>query len=208
MAFLNHSGEGTGVDAASTGLDVTWGIAKAIFGKPILAEWQRNSSDLIRRAEKISGLSREDIAELLEANPDLVPLTTRILFAAGTRHSDEVLKALSAVLAYALVNPEGVDDAQVYVDVLEKLGTHHIRLLKRAEHLMLELPRFGASDLYRDSGMSDAMGRMSLNDLVQADLLTEARTHVQAMSVSNTPMYELTDSGRLVLEVLERVKDQ
>ena len=196
------------MDAASTGLDVTWGIAKVIFGKPILAEWQRNSSDLIRRAEKISGLSREDIAELLETHPDLVPLTTRILFAAGTRHSDEVLKALSAVLAYALVNPEGVDDAQVYVDVLEKLGAHHIRLLKRAEHLMLELPRFGASDLYRDSGMSDAMGRMSLNDLVQADLLTEARTHVQAMSVSNTPMYELTDSGRLVLEVLERVKDQ
>lgn len=196
------------MDAVSTGLDVTWGIAKAILGKPVVAEWQRNNSDLIRRAEKISGLSREDIAERLETHPDLVPLTTRILFAAGTRHSDEVLKALSAVLADALVNPERVDDAQVYVDVLEKLGAHHIRLLRRAEHLMLELPRFGATDLYRDSGMSGAMGRICLNDLVQADLLAEARTHVQAVSVSNTPMYELTDSGRLVLEVLERVKDQ
>lgn len=196
------------MDAASTGLDVTWGIAKAIFGKPVVAEWQRNNSDLIRRAEKISGLSREDIAELLETHPDLVPLTTRILFAAGMRHSDEVLKALSAVLADALVNPERVDDAQVYVDVLEKLGAHHIRLLRRAEHLMLELPRFGATDLYRDSGMSEAMGRICLNDLVQADLLTEARTHMQAVSVSSTPMYELTDSGRLVLEVLERVKNQ
>lgn len=29
-----------------------------------------------------------------------------------------------------------------------------------------------------------------------------------AISVWNTPMYEQTDSGRLVLEVLERVKDQ
>lgn len=196
------------MDAASTGLDVTWGTAKAMFGKPLVAEWQRNGSDLIRRAEKISGLSREDISELLETHPDLVPLTTRILFAAGTRHSDEVLKALSAVLADALVNPERVDDAQVYVDVLEKLGAHHIRLLRRAEHLTLELPRFGATDLYRDSGMSEAMGRICLNDLVQADLLTQARTHVQAVSVPNTPMYELTDSGRLVLEVLERVRDQ
>ena len=196
------------MDAASTGLDVTWGIAKAIFGRQILAERQRNNSNLIRRAEKISGLSREDIAERLEAHPALVPLTTRILFAAGTRHSDEILKALSAVLADALVNPQRVDDAQVYVDVLEKLGTHHIRLLRCAEHLMLELPRFGALDLYRDSGMSEAMGRICLNDLVQADLLTQARTHVQAVTVSDTPMYELTDSGRLVLEVLERVNEQ
>jgi len=196
------------VDAASTGLDVTWGIAKAMFGKPVVAEWQRNGSDLIRRAARISGLSREDIVERLDAHPDLLPLTTRILFAAGTRHSDEVLKALSAVLADALVNPERIDDAQVYVDVLEKLGAHHIRLLRRAEHLMLELPRFGATDLYRDSGMSGAMGRICLNNLVQADPLTEARTHVQIVSVSSTTMYELTDSGRLVLEVLERVRDQ
>lgn len=196
------------MDTAQTGLDVTWGIAKGIFGKHVVAEWQRNNSDLIRRAERISGLSREDIAERLEAQPDLVPLTTRILFAAGTRHSDEVLKALSAVLAEALAKPESVDDAHVYVDILEKLGAHHIRLLRRAEHLMLEFPRFGVTDLYRDSGISEAMGRICLNDLVQADLLAEARTHVQAVSVSNTPTYELTDSGRLILEVLERVKDQ
>ena len=196
------------MDIASTGLDLTLGLAKSAFWAPMVAEWQRYGSECIRLAERLSGLSREDITERLEMNPDLVPLTTRILFAAGTRHSDEVLKALSAVLANALANPQKVDDAQVYVDVLEKLGAHHIRLLRRAEQLMGNLPRFGSLDLFSESGMSDAMARICLNDLVQADLLAEARTHMQAVSLSNTPMYELTDSGRLVLEVLDRVRDR
>ena len=193
------------MDAASTGLDFTWGIAKVVW-PPVVAEWQRNSSLCIRLAEELSGLSREDIAERLETHHDLVPLMARILFAAGTRHSDEILKALSAVLADALVNPHKVDDAQVYVNLLERLGAHHVHLLRRAELLMVELPRFGATDLYQGSGISEAMGRICLNDLVQADLLTDARTHVQAVSLSNAPMYELTGSGRLVLEVLARVK--
>ena len=169
-------------------------------------EWKRRASKCIRLAEQHSGLAREDIAETLEAEPHLLTLTNRILYAAGMRGSDEVLLGLSAVLGEALREPRRADEAEVYVSILEKLTAPHIELLRYARTLSQETPRSCFTSLTSNSGLPPAIARVCLNDLVQGDLMAEARLRAQTYSTLQTPMFEVTPTGELVLEVLGRVK--
>lgn len=169
-------------------------------------EWKRRASLCIRLAEQHSGLSREDISEILETDPQLVTLTNRVLYSAGLRGSDEVLLGLSAVLGDAMRGPHKTDEAEVYVSILEKLTTPHIELLRYAHGLSQETPRSCFASLINNSGLPPAVARVCLNDLVQGDLMAEARLQTQTYSTLQTPMFEVTPTGGLVLEVLGRVQ--
>jgi hypothetical protein len=46
-------------------------------------EWGRNRSKALKVATKVSGLSRGDLAERIENEPELVPLLTRLLWEAA-----------------------------------------------------------------------------------------------------------------------------
>lgn len=169
-------------------------------------EWKRRASICIRLAELHSGLPREDIAETLETDPHLLTLTNRVLYAAGMRGSDEVLLGLSAVLGDTLREPSKADEAEVYVSILEKLTAPHIELLRYAHTLSQVTPRSCFTSLTNGSGLPPAIARVCLNDLVQGDLMQEARLQAQTYSTLQTPMFEVTPTGELVLEVLSRVK--
>lgn len=169
-------------------------------------EWKRRASLCIHLAEQYSGLTREDIGETLKNEPHLLTLTNRVLYAAGMRGSDEVLLGLSAVLGGALRMPSEADEAEVYVSILEKLTAPHIELLRYAHTLFQETPRSCFTSLTNNSGLLPAIARVCLNDLVQTDLMAEARLQAQTYSTLQTPMFEVTQTGDLILDVLGRVK--
>ena len=169
-------------------------------------EWKRRASLCIRLAEQHSGLSREEIAETLDTDPQLLTLINRVLYAAGMRGSDEALLGLSAVLGDAIREPNKTDEAEVYVSILEKLTTPHIELLRYAHSLSQETPRSCFTSLINNCGLPSAVARVCLNDLVQGDLMAEARLQTQTYSTLQTPMFEVTPTGELVLEVLGRVQ--
>ncbi len=86
------------------GLGPLLGPLAARLSQALGEEWQRNTSRSLRAAEKVSGLSREDLAEAIAADPRLVPLLTRVLFQAGMSGSDDKLQALGAGLGWAVAD--------------------------------------------------------------------------------------------------------
>lgn len=93
-------------------------------------EWARNASTSIRAAEQISGMSREDIAEALEDDPKLIPLVTRLLFAAGQTGHDEILLGMGVALGDALRSRDRIDDAELVLMGIQHLRPQHIRVLR------------------------------------------------------------------------------
>ena len=75
-------------------------LAKRAF-KSIREEWARNSSKALRAAERISGMSREELSDRISDDPRLIPLVTRVLYAAGMTGQDTILRALGTALGDA-----------------------------------------------------------------------------------------------------------
>ena len=46
-------------------------------------EYRRNTSTALSAAERRAGMSREELAEAIADDPRLIPLVTRLLYAAG-----------------------------------------------------------------------------------------------------------------------------
>lgn len=59
------------------------------FSTAIRAEHAHNTSIALRAAERAAHMSLEDLALAIEENPPLVPLVTRLLFAAGMTGQEE-----------------------------------------------------------------------------------------------------------------------
>ncbi len=83
----------------------------------------------------ISGLSRNDLEELLEEDPALTPLYLRVLWAAGMNGHDETLRAMGATLGEA-VRSRDCDDAESIADAdqallgMSRLTPRHFRVLR------------------------------------------------------------------------------
>src|SRR3954447_61548 len=78
------------------------GTASQWMARKIHEEWARHRSTALRAAERTSGLSREDLAETVSADPRLVPLVTRLLYAAGMNGHDGTLRAMGAAFGDAV----------------------------------------------------------------------------------------------------------
>ena len=176
----------------------------------VRAEYRRNTSTALRAAERASGMSREDLQERIADDPNLVPLLVKVLFSAGTNGFDDVLKAMGAALGAAVLDPNTVNDAEIVLAAISDLKKHHIHLLTAATqepplvqvegedprrvHWMLET-------LATEAGMSDDMTGLCAAGLVNSGLL-------RTMSLYGGLGYEVTDLGRLVLEVLAAHRDE
>ena len=160
----------------------------------IREEWARRTSRLIRIAEIDSGLSREDLSERIREHPQLVPLVTRIVFLAGTRGSDDVLRGLGSLLGTLAENPARTDEAEV-------------QLLQLAKALCGTTPRVDRETLLAGAPLPDTTARLALNDLLGMDLLAEVHTHLQRSSLRQVPQYEVTSSGDTVLAVLSSIAE-
>lgn len=60
-------------------------------------EWSRNHSIALEAAEDASGLTREQLADLLAEDAAFVPLSVRLLYAAGISGYEPTLRAMGAI---------------------------------------------------------------------------------------------------------------
>ena len=104
-------------------------LAKRAF-KSIREEWARNSSKALRAAERISGMSREELSDRISDDPRLIPLVTRVLYAAGMTGQDTILRALGTALGDAVQNPEKVDEVELLLIGISDLRRHHVVILE------------------------------------------------------------------------------
>lgn len=86
----------------------------------------------IELATQRAGISREDLAERLERDPQLVPLFVRVLYAAGMNGHDRTLRLLGGFLGDALSDVSQVDDVSLMLAAVENLSEHHIKVLELA----------------------------------------------------------------------------
>jgi hypothetical protein len=182
-----------------------------VFGKRLSRsmreEWARNSSKALRAAERISGLSREELADHISVNPRLIPLTTRVLYAAGMTGQDPILRALGAALGEAVRDPQKIDESEILLIGMTELRAHHIVILE----VMTENPPtprnaksavqyWVGSALADKSGYSRDVVNMCIAGLVRSGLISQAES---TYGVS----YEITDLGRTALEVLDDLNE-
>jgi hypothetical protein len=199
--------------------DLAGGVVELIPGAgPILApfakrafrrmqeEWARNNSTALRTAERISGMTREELADHISENPRLVPLAIRVLYAAGMTGQDAVLRALGTALGDAVRDPEKIDEAELLLVGMADLRKQHIVILE----IMTEPPRpleadtsfYWHSELLADkSGFSRDLVNMCISGLARSGLI---RPVENAYGVC----YEISDLGRTALEVLDELDTQ
>src|SRR5450631_2725122 len=98
--------------------------------RAVRAERARNFSVAIKAAERMSGRTREQLAEAIEEDPRLVPLVTRLLYAAGMTGQEESLWLMGAAFGDAVREPEKLDDAEMVLGAMTDLRAHHVRVLQ------------------------------------------------------------------------------
>ncbi len=96
----------------------------------VLAEHARARSVALRAAEESSGLTREEISDLLVQKPAVVPLVTRVLFLAGMNGHDEILEMLGGVLGSILLAPDDTEEAELILAGIADLKRIHLQVLR------------------------------------------------------------------------------
>jgi hypothetical protein len=106
-----------------------------VLGRRLLSkvreERTRRQSRALKIAEQRSGLSREGLAEKIAEEPQLVPLVTRLLHAAGMNGHDQTLDALGAAFGRAVAERESRDECELILVALADLTEDHTRTLLR-----------------------------------------------------------------------------
>ena len=170
--------------------------------RKVQAERKRNTSVALRAAEWVSGKSREDLAEEIADRPELVPLLTRLLHAAGMNGHDDVLEALGTAFGDAVKEPSKVGEAELILEVLEGLTADHIRVLR----VLITAPQDARDRGWRASEI--AGHEMSLNTALICVATLGARGLAQELQgFGGTPgLYGITDTGLIVLDAVDEAR--
>lgn len=169
---------------------------------------ERNASTALAAAERVSGLTREELAAAIADDPRLVPLLTRLLYAAGMTGQDEMLKAMGAALGDAVRDRQRINEAELLLMALAELRTHHIDVLR----VLLTEPPPPADN-------PSGKGAWVMNVIAEQAGLREDFTSLCLMGLVNGGLavpqtlwgatgYAPTDIGRTVLEVLDQLAPQ
>lgn len=175
------------------------GTAMGRMMRAVCAEWARNGSKALAVAQTVSGLSREDLAESIAHSPELIPLHTRLLYAAGMTGHDATLRAMGAVFGDAVKNPDQINECELILAALTDLTPAHTRLLQM---LSTDPPQINekvsiwyVDNLEERSGLPTSIVPLCLAALVGRGL---AATHpVLDLDFA----YTITTLGRTVLGV-------
>jgi hypothetical protein len=161
-------------------------------------ETARRRSVALRAAESLAGCSREDLADQITADPRLVPLLTRVLFAAGMNGHDETLGLMGASLGLAISTRERLDEAELVLDAIERLGELELSVLTAVvDQRNQGKDAFTALDIQEVAQPTPGrLARLALSGLLAKGLM-------EATSGFGALVYELTPTGETVLEVLE-----
>lgn len=94
------------------------------------AEHRRNRSKVMDAAERRSGMSREDLAEAIASQPELVPLATRIMFAAVVTGQARTLEVIGALFGEAASDQRPIDEVDLMLGSISDLHDVHFRFLQ------------------------------------------------------------------------------
>lgn len=130
-------------------------------------ELTRSQSRALAVAEQVSGLSREELAERIAADPRLIPLLTRLAYTAGMTGRDELLQTLGAAFGHAAAAPESIDACEAVLIGAASLQPHDVMVL-RAVRGRPVLSGAEAADAFTTKVLSGLVG-LSL-DTVDASL--------------------------------------
>lgn len=182
--------------------------AKWLTGQ-VSREWGRNRSAALYAAECASGLTREELGAAIAEDPRLVPLVTRLLHAAGMNGHDRTLEAMGAAFGDAVRHRDAIDECELILSSLADLtDAHTVVMLKLSEEAPVVEPY--------DPGRPDAQrARAWRPDLLFQAVPLPERVTVLCIAalvarglirVSDTWAggYELTELGRVLLEVLKQ----
>jgi hypothetical protein len=183
---------------------LTLPFAGTIMGRmmgAVCAEWARNGSKALAVAQTVSGLSREDLAESIAQSPELIPLHTRLLYAAGMTGHDGTLRSMGAVLGDAVKNSDRINECELILTALTDLTPAHTQLL---QVLSTDPPQINekvslwyVDNLEERSGLPPSVVPLCLAAIVGRGLA--ATEPVYDLSFK----YTITALGRTVLGVLE-----
>lgn len=202
-AAVDLAGELAG--AALPGL----GAVSKVFAVGLLREWGRNRSVALRAAERASGMTREEIGEAIAEDPRLVPLATRLLHAAGMNGHDRTLKAMGAAFGDALRDRQSVDECElILASLVDVTDAHTLIMIKLTETgpytepVDSNDPDRKRSRGWRPDTLQQAMPLPSrVTALCVAALIARGLVRI---SDTWAAVYELTELGRVLLEVVEQ----
>ncbi len=97
--------------------------------RKVREEHEGRRSVALAAAERVSGMTREEIGERISDNPQLLSLVTRVLHAAGMNGHDGTLRAMGAALGHAAADPGAAEEAELVLTVLSDLTEHHAHVL-------------------------------------------------------------------------------
>jgi hypothetical protein len=187
--------------AAAVELIPIVGPAAGVFTRrsmvKIREEHERRVSLALRAAERIAGLTREELGDAIGEDPELVPLVTRILYAAGMNGYDRTLEAMGRALGDAVRDRDRIDEVDLILTALADLTAAHVSVLQA-------LARFSTENadaphhLYvrEESVLSSRVVELCLAGLVSRGLV-DGTTGLDAVTE-----YEISELGRTLLAVL------
>jgi hypothetical protein len=170
-------------------------LAKRV-GESIAGEWRRNLSTALRSAERISGLSREDLAEAIATVPGLIPLSVRLLWVAGMNGHEEILRGMGATLGHAAREPNRIGEAELIFAAMADLGPLHRRILEVME-IPLPPGKGWLIDTIRERvDMPDSIIGLCVSALAARGLVGMSGGYGGGMVYTPTPL------GHVVLEAI------
>lgn len=157
-------------------------------------------------AERASGMSREELADAISEDPRLVPLVTRVLFAAGMTGQDPILTALGTALGDAVRDRSRIDEAELLLIGIADLRAYHIAILKimseepPAPDKPDSMPRWYPNLIADRTGYRSEVVSLCIYGLISGGLARSLDTY-------GGTSYEITELGRTALEVISQLND-
>ncbi|WBQ03232.1 hypothetical protein [Kribbella sp. CA-293567] len=195
-------------EISSTFVPGTGPLVERIF-VAVRSEWGRNRSLALKVAIKVSGLSREDLAERIENEPEVVPLLTRLLWEAAMTGQSHLLEAMGAAFGAAVGDLDRVNEYELILGGLRNLHGDDVRVLRKIRDRYVFDQRSEEEEpsgvqtvrqIGRRLGRTDEAVAFGLVRLVSQGFAT-------SLGVLGGVRYESTELGRLLYDALERMDE-
>jgi len=179
-------------------------VAQPLFRK-VREEWTRHRSTALRAAVSTSGLTLNDLRERITEDPRLIPLVTRLLYAAGMNGHDRTLKAMGAAFGRATREPDAMAECELILTAIADLTGDHARTLQL---LTTEPPEFSGTALVWTPELLQRRSALSSRTTMLCLAALVARGLVDSTSgFGGVTVCRVTSLGYEVLQVLREYAD-
>lgn len=174
--------------------------------KPLSEEIQRRRSIALRAAEDLSGLSREELADRIEAVPEGVDRLVRVLYAAGMTGYDDALKMMGQSLSRRLAATDARQQAKedAMLSVLDGIEPRHVQMLTAIHSYNQRAGVMGNVKVAQAVAGSDQFPDRTAFELLARALVDDPYGRVGGDD-GEERFYQVSDLGRLLLEAAAEV---